>query len=258
VRGPSYRNIDPNVPSVPRIRDYLALGKDHYAADREAAAGLIRVFPVASMLVRESRRLHAETVRSLLGNGVRQFIELGCGIPSHVSASRIAHSAPSVRTVYVDRDVQAIVHARALLDRGPGEMVLDLDVARELVCADARVRAFLDWTRPVGVLATGLLECLADEAADALIRQLVEDLPDGSMVAVNSVVSTDQATRSRVTALMRAATDCPTWTLRAPETLAPWLAPATATIATVYMSSDCLATAVVDVTSARRRRMALR
>ena len=113
--------IDTSRPHSARMYDYLLGGKDHFATDREAADKLLTAFPSVRVATRENRAFLGRAVRYLAAEaGVRQFLDIGAGLPSASNVHEIAQgTTPSSRVVYVDNDPLVLAHARALLASGP-------------------------------------------------------------------------------------------------------------------------------------------
>jgi hypothetical protein len=113
--------FDPSVPSVARIYDYFLGGKDNYASDREAANRIAEIEPDAASVARQNRAFLGRAVRYLSEKaGIRQFLDIGTGIPTAGNTHQVAQAtAPQSRVVYVDNDKIVLAHARALLDSTP-------------------------------------------------------------------------------------------------------------------------------------------
>jgi hypothetical protein len=118
-------DFDPTVPSIARVYDYLLDGKDHFAVDRAVAEKLLAVAPTAAEVMRDNRQFLARAATWAAENGIRQFIDVGCGMPTvpntHQSAQGVAADA---RVAYIDIDPVVLAHLRALAahrrDRGRG------------------------------------------------------------------------------------------------------------------------------------------
>src|SRR3954451_900899 len=103
--GQGSRGFDPTVPNEGRMYDFYLGGKDNFAADREVAQQALQMAPDLRILVRESRRFLARAVRAIAETGIRQFIDIGCGLPTQGSVHEVAQSiTPDARIVYVDKD----------------------------------------------------------------------------------------------------------------------------------------------------------
>lgn len=123
--------IDVNTPNVPRMYDYLLGGKDNYAADREAVEEVVRHAPDTPFMARENRAFLRRAVRFLAESGIRQFIDIGSGLPTQGNVHEIAHQvAPDARVVYVDREPVVLAHGRALLAATPEVTVIQGDARR--------------------------------------------------------------------------------------------------------------------------------
>jgi S-adenosyl methyltransferase len=180
--------IDTTTPNVARIYDYLLGGKDNFAADREAAGQLIAAIPDVAAIARDNRSFLGRVVRYLAGQaGVRQFLDLGGGLPTQANVHELAQGvAPDVRVVYVDNDPVVASHGRALLfTRDRVAMVLaDLrDPAS--VWQHPDVAGLLDWTQPIAVLCTSTLHFVADEdEPHQIIAQYSDRMAPGSYLAI--------------------------------------------------------------------------
>jgi S-adenosyl methyltransferase len=171
-----------------RIYDYWLGGKDHFPADREAAEQAIRDFPEIVSSVRAQRVFLGRVVRYLAGQaGVRQFLDIGTGLPAANNTHEVAQSvAPESRIVYVDNDPMVLAHARALLASSPEGATdyLDADL-RDTGAILERAAATLDFSRPVAVILIGILHLISNEdGPHAIVRQLMATVPPGSWLAI--------------------------------------------------------------------------
>jgi SAM-dependent methyltransferase len=182
--------FDPQTPNLARMYDYMLGGVDNYAADREASDLLAELIPQTVPLARINRGFLQRSVRHLANAGVRQFLDLGSGLPTQGSVHQLV---PGAKVVYVDRDPAVAAHAAALLR----EEHKDGTCGPEFLCADLlatgevleRAGAFLDLTRPVGVLLISVLHVIPDsdgphEAVAALRRALA---PGSHLVLTHSI-----------------------------------------------------------------------
>ena len=180
--------IDTTVASPARIYDYLLGGKDNYAVDRAAAEEIIGLVPEAPMAARLNRAFLTRAVRFMAAAGIRQFIDVGAGLPTRGNVHEVAQrGAPEARVVYVDNDPVVLAHGRALLETSAGVAVVEGDLRRpEEILADARVRELIDFGRPVGLLLMAVLHFVADEdEPHACVRRLTGALPPGSLMAIS-------------------------------------------------------------------------
>ena len=186
-RAPS--GIDTTTPNVARIYDYLLGGKDNFGADREAAKRLIEAIPDVAGIARDNRSFLGRVVRYLVMKaGIRQFLDLGSGLPTQANVHELAQGvAPDARVVYVDNDPVVASHVRALLTSGDQIIMVFGDLRDPAgVLRHPDVRRLLDLTQPVAVLCTGTLHFIGDEAEPhKIIAKYRDQLAPGSHLAVS-------------------------------------------------------------------------
>ena len=108
--------LDASRPNIARVYDYWLGGKDNYAADRADAERLVAIYPHLPKLARHNRLFLARAVAWLAGRGIRQFLDIGCGLPTAQNTHQIAQATrPDCRVIYVDSDPVVVSHARALM-----------------------------------------------------------------------------------------------------------------------------------------------
>jgi S-adenosyl methyltransferase len=190
------RDIDTSVAHPARVYDYWLGGKDNFAADREAADEVLRARPAIRLNVRANRAFLARSVRYLAGAaGVRQFLDIGTGIPSANNTHEVAQSVrPDARVVYVDNDPIVLTHARALLTSGSGRTAYvdaDLRDAAQILGEAART---LDFSQPVAVMLIAVLHLIPD-AADPwrVVGTLMRAVPAGSYLVISHPASDVEA-----------------------------------------------------------------
>jgi SAM-dependent methyltransferase len=189
MRNPPPDGIDITRPNVARIYDYLLGGKDNFAADREAARQLIEAIPDVAAIARDNRSFLGRVVRYLATEaGIRQFLDLGSGLPTQANVDELAQGvAPEARVVYVDIDPVVASHGRALLASGDqvGMVLGDLcDPASILQHPDVTCR--LDLSRPAAVLCTSTLHFIGDDAdPHKVIAEYRDHLAPGSYLAIS-------------------------------------------------------------------------
>lgn len=168
-----------------RVQDYLLGGKDNYAADRALAHRMLTVLPQAADAARASRAFLANAVRTLAGRGVRQFLDLGCGLPRERNLHQMAAPhAGGARVVYVDDDPLVIAHARALLIDAGNIAALRADVRDPAaVLGSPEVRRLIDPSEPVALVFSSVLHHLPDAAA--VVAALARGAAPGSAVVVS-------------------------------------------------------------------------
>ncbi|MET8628971.1 SAM-dependent methyltransferase [Kitasatospora sp. NPDC004669] len=174
-----------------RVYDYLLGGKTNFPADREVADRLLADLPGARDGAAAARAVMHRMVRRLAGKyGVRQFLDVGTGIPTTPNLHEIVQSVdPSCRVVYVDNDPIVLAHSRALLTSTPEGRTayVEGDLREpEKFLADPAVAATLDLTEPVALTLINIVHFLSDEAAHPPVRRLLDALPAGSFLALSA------------------------------------------------------------------------
>jgi S-adenosyl methyltransferase len=185
--------IDTSVPHIARVYNYWLGGKDNYAVDRELAEKFIAADPAAVAGVRSNRAFLGRAVKFLATEaGVRQFLDVGTGIPTADNTHEVAqHYAPESRIVYVDNDPIVLVHARALLTSDPAGATAYIDAdARDTATVLAEAAATLDFSEPIAVMLVGLLHCISDADDPAgLVTRLMAAVPSGSYLTISHPAS---------------------------------------------------------------------
>lgn len=183
-------------PAVPRIYDYFLGGKDNYAHDREVMEEVRRHVPDAPHMALENRAFLRRAVRFLAGSGIRQFIDIGSGMPveggGHQNLHEIAqHVAPDSRVAYVDIDPVVLSHGRALLSRSPLVAVVQGDARHpEDILADPELRDVIDLDRPVAVIMLAMLHFIDDEAdPPGIVARLRAAMAPGSHLVISHSTS---------------------------------------------------------------------
>jgi S-adenosyl methyltransferase len=182
-------SFDTSVAHVARVYNYWLGGKDNFAADRAAAEQAITAFPDIVLSARANRAFLARAVRFLAGEaGIRQFLDIGTGIPSAGNTHEVAQSAaPQSRVVYVDNDPIVLTHARALLASHPAGATdyiqADLRDPQRILASAERL---LDFGRPVAVMLMAILQHLGDEDDPyQVVATLLDVMPPGSYLALS-------------------------------------------------------------------------
>jgi S-adenosyl methyltransferase len=181
--------FDTSVAHQARIYDYTLGGKDNYAADRAAAEAGLAVWPDMAWASRANRAFLGRAVRYLAAEaGIRQFLDIGTGIPTAGNTHEVAQSvAPESRVVYVDNDPVVLAHARALLDSSEAGATeyIDADL-RDTGAILGQARKLLDFTRPVAVTLLGILHAIPDsDDPRAIVARLMAAVPSGSYLAIS-------------------------------------------------------------------------
>ena len=191
ARAPA--GIDTTVAHPARVYDYWLGGKDNFAADREAAEQVIAARPTILRDIRANREFLHRAVRYLAAQaGIRQFLDVGTGIPTSPNVHEIAQEiAPGARVVYADNDPIVLSHARALLTSTPDGMTayVDADLRRpdEIL---RRARQTLDFIRPVAVVLVGIMHLISDdEDPYGLADRLMAATAGGSYLVITQPAS---------------------------------------------------------------------
>jgi len=180
--------LDTSVASIARIYDYWLGGKDNFKADRDAAEQMIQQYPDIVTGVRKNRAFLGRAVHYLAAEaGIRQFLDIGTGLPSSNNTHEVAQrAAPDARIVYVDNDPIVLSHAQALLTSTPEGACayVDADIRDTgKILKDAA--NLLDFSRPVAVCLIMILQFIPDEDDPvSIVRALVDAIPSGSYLTV--------------------------------------------------------------------------
>ncbi len=179
----------PEVPSSARIYNYLLGGKDHYPADRMAAEELLAAIPHERRAARENRAFLRRAVHFLAtGPGIRQFVDIGTGLPAEDSVHEVAQRAsPAARVVYVDNDPLVIAHARNMLRGTSGTAILQYDLREAgAILAAPELTRLVDFAEPAAVLLVAVLQHIPDsDRPDQAITELLAPFPAGSFLVLS-------------------------------------------------------------------------
>lgn len=183
---------DFSVPSAARMYCYYLGGKDHLPADREAAEKVMAAYPETRKLARANRRFLTRAVWFAAEHGVRQFIELGAGMPVEPNVHEVARQVrPDARVVYVDNDPVVTTHHRAMWDTCDGVAVVDADIRHpEHLLTDPRLTGLIDFTEPVAVLCVAVLHFIPDDQRPHdVIAMLRRQMAPGSYLVLSHTAS---------------------------------------------------------------------
>jgi O-methyltransferase involved in polyketide biosynthesis len=172
--------------------NYWVGGKDHFLADREAAEKVLEAMPALPLIARLLRQFLINTVDELEAGGIRQFLDIGTGLPTADNTHDVAQRvAPESRVVYVDHDPVVISHARALLTSSPeGKTDYIHADLRDWDTISADARQTLDFSRPVAVLLIAVLHFIPDaEDPHSLVSRMMNDLAPGSYLVIAHAAS---------------------------------------------------------------------
>jgi SAM-dependent methyltransferase len=178
--------FDPHTPSIARVYDYLLGGKDHLAVDREIGEELVEIYPGVRDLVAANRRFLARAVDWAADQGVRQFIDLGCGMPTEPSTHETAQAVrPGARVAYVDTDPVALAHLRAFAEHGNDAVTVMWGDARDVAGVIKAVSESIDVSAPVCLMMGSLLHLFAADEARALVAAYAAALAPGSYIVLS-------------------------------------------------------------------------
>lgn len=185
--------IDVSIPNAARMYDYYLGGKDNFQADRDAAEKIMALGP-SREICRANRQFLGRAVRFAAEQGIRQFLDLGTGLPNQNNVHEVARRVhPQAHVVYVDYDPVVTVHARALLPDDATTAVVEADVREpEKILGHPGVERLIDFSRPVAVVFVGILHCLTDaEDPRGVVGAFAERMAPGSHVIISHL--TDDA-----------------------------------------------------------------
>jgi hypothetical protein len=188
-------DLKTDVPHSARIYDYLLGGKDHFAADREAAAEITKDWPNLAKSMRANRDFMRRAGRYLAADmGIRQFLDVGTGLPTEPNLHEVVQGiAPESRIVYADNDPIVLVHARALLtsSREGRTAYIDADLRDpEAILGADEIRETFDLGTPVALSLIAILQFVTDDGeAHRIIDELMAALPPGSVLALSTVTA---------------------------------------------------------------------
>ena len=226
--GPSHdpaalrKRIDTTKPHPARVYDALLGGKDNYPVDRAAVAAALAANPRGYLDVRHNRDFLRRAVTRLAGqDGIRQFLDIGTGLPTAQNVHQIAQGIiPESRIVYVDNDPVVLAHARALLTSGPAGRTdyIDADLNNPAYILEQAAKT-LDFDQPVALMLVAVLHFVEDEEAYPAVRELVDALPSGSRVVLSHL--TEDLNPEKLRAVRHANTEsCFSFVLRSKDEIA--------------------------------------
>jgi hypothetical protein len=190
--------LDLTRPSAARMYDWYLGGTHNYPVDRAFGREILDVCPIAPALAQQNRGFLGRAVRHLASNGVRQFLDIGSGVPTVNNVHEVAHSIdPEIRVVYVDNDSEAIITSEQKLEDVPHAISIYGDLLEpSAVLANAELLGRIDFTQPVGLLMVAVLHFINPDSEPLdLVGQYLDALPSGSYFAA-SHVCVDEASES--------------------------------------------------------------
>ena len=184
--------VDPARPSTARIYDYLLGGEHNFAADRAAGEMLKSRAPELMDSAWANRGFHQRAAKWIALQGVRQFIDIGSGLPTVGNTHEVVRRvAPNARVVYIDNDPMVLAYGKALLGDDRNATVILADIRDpEAVLGNTELRGLIDFTEPVGLLITAVLHFVSDENEPAkLISRYMAALAEGSYLALSHLTA---------------------------------------------------------------------
>jgi hypothetical protein len=187
------QEIDTSRAHPARIYDWAIGGKNHFAADRAVAEQVLAASPTSRSGPRENRAFLGRAVRYLADEaGIRQFLDIGSGLPTTSNVHEVAQAAaPSARVVYVDNDPLVLAHARALLASSPEGRTAYIQADMrdpQSILDDPATRDLIDFSQPVALMLVAVLHFIPDEDRPAeIIKALLDPLPRGSYLAASHI-----------------------------------------------------------------------
>ncbi|MFJ2033393.1 SAM-dependent methyltransferase [Streptosporangium sp. NPDC087985] len=183
------RGIDVNTPSVARMYDYYLGGKDNFAADRSAAEQILSIVPELRMGAQENRAFLGRAVRFMAEAGIRQFLDIGTGLPTRGSVHEVVHQiAPDARVAYVDNDPIVLVHARALLGGNQDKITVTSGDLRqpEEILKSPEIQDHLDFSKPMAVLLVAIMHFITEsDDPRRIVATLRDAMPPGSYLILS-------------------------------------------------------------------------
>ena len=181
--------IDTGKANIARVYDWWLGGDHNFRADQDAARAMIAIEPNARAIARENRAFLGRAVRFLAAEaGIRQFLDIGSGIPTQNNVHEVAQdAAPGTRVVYADVDDVVVAHSKLILDGNPDAAVIQADVRDPArILGDPETQLLLDFTQPVAVLLVAVLHFIPDaDGPEQLVATLRDALPPGSYLVVS-------------------------------------------------------------------------
>jgi SAM-dependent methyltransferase len=204
-------DIDLTTPSAARMYDYFLGGAHNFGVDRELARKVLEIAPDTPVVAQANRAFLHRAVRYLVSQGVRQFIDIGSGIPTEGNVHETAQREdPAVRVLYIDHDPVAVAHSELLLRDLPSTRVLRADLRRpDDILTSARLAEVIDLSQPVAVLMVAVLHFVPDDDRPLeLISRFKDAVVPGSYLLLSHITGDNRpAAGERVKALYRNAAD---------------------------------------------------
>lgn len=195
TRNPRHVEIDTSTPSVARMYDYYLGGKDNFQVDRDAVDRVTQAMPEIRQLAQENRAFLRRAVRYMTSQGIKQFMDIGSGLPTVGNTHEIAQRInPNARVVYIDNDPIVLAFGRALLASDDNTAVATADMHRPAeVLGHPETVKLIDFNEPVGVLMIAMVHFLTIEEQKTVMGQLRDALAPGSFLTATHVTTDDKS-----------------------------------------------------------------
>jgi hypothetical protein len=191
--------VDPGKPTPARMYDYFLGGTNNFEVDRELGERLKALVPEIGDSAWANRSFHQRAARWMADHGLRQFIDIGAGLPTQGNTHDLVQQvAPEARVVYVDNDPMVLAHGSALLGDSANTKIILADLRDpDSMLSHPELRALIDFGKPVGLLVTGVLYFVADESDPwGLVASCVAALAPDSYVALSHLTADSKPTRA--------------------------------------------------------------
>lgn len=197
-KGVAHPAVNTSKPNIARIHDYLLGGKDNFAADRDEAERLLQVYPLLTARARENRLFQARAVNWIATQGIRQFVDIGSGLPTSQNTHQTAQAVnPACRVAYVDHDPVVVSHARALMS-AHGVTAIESDLRDPAaVLSHPDTAQVIRTSEPLCLILGLVLHFFAAQAVSEIMRTIVRSVAPGSYVII-TVGSGDRQTGARL------------------------------------------------------------
>ena len=206
---PIINGINPDVANVARIYDFFLGGKDNFAADRAAAAKIVEAAPSVVQRAKENRAFLGRAVQFAAREGIRQFVDIGTGLPTQENVHEVAKRGTRfARVAYVDHDPMVVAHARAILATDPRTIAVEADLRKpEMVLRQVTKSGFIDFQRPTAIFMVAVLHFLADcSELTQVVARYREIMAPGSFLIISHATPGDMSEGDKAQALQTYAT----------------------------------------------------
>jgi hypothetical protein len=191
--------VDPTTPSTARLYDFYLGGSANFAADRAAAQRMYELVPEISEGAWANRGFHQRAALWMAERGVRQFLDIGAGLPTQGNTHEVVLKfAPDARVVYVDNDPMVAAHAAALLTGGLDTRFVQADLRDpEAVLRNPELRELIDFAEPVGLLITAVMHFVGDQEDPwGIVARYMSQLAPGSYLALSHLTLDSKPSRA--------------------------------------------------------------